>query len=156
MLSRDIRDISLFVNDYFASKHMCNNIHICIADYDLPVKSMRANILEMISVAEGMGVVKSICYQYDPLCSVVKMREVLKGLQIKCKHSSTSSAILEYSQSQTTRPAQSPFRNCVMGNVDEASSLLLAQYVFTKTITNEYIRECCSNSHSFFQNVIKT
>lgn len=77
-MERDIAKLVSFTKEYFDPIPKEDEIRICIADYDLPVKTARQELLDAILLAESVGAVKAALYHYDPSLFQVKTHDAMK------------------------------------------------------------------------------
>lgn len=96
---RDIAKLVSFTKEYFDPIPKEDEIRICIADYDLPVKTARQELLDAILLAESVGAVKAALYHYDPSLFQVKTHDAMKYMQLATRKSGVESTILEFSRS---------------------------------------------------------
>ena len=153
-------DIITFLSDYFGSILTSNCIRTCIMDYDIPIKIGRSKVMEMVPQAECLGVIKSVMTQFDPSYDCVKCRDALKYLHLDYKQADPALAVLDYGKVIWSKQiSRTQLLACATGDLDEASSYLLARYIFTRTTIDGFCESCAdqqSDSHAFYQNVIKT
>lgn len=150
------------LENFFGSVPSDKKIRICTTDYDVSIKSSRSKVLETLSFAEAMGVIKTSLIKYDPSFLCRKTRDVMKYMNLDYKQSDPSLSILEYGKTmwsqQLTRPQLQAYAT---GNLDEATCYLLARFYFTTDTVDGFMNSCfddsgCTLSHEFYIKVIKT
>ena len=149
-----------YLNDYFASNNSNNAARVCIMDYDIPIKTGRSKIMDLISQAECMGIIKLVLHKFDPFFSCVKCKDVIKYMHLDCKQSNPNQAILDYGKCiQSSHIGRTPLLSYVSGDLDEASCYLLARYHFMHCTIDGFLASCNESgtlSNTFYQNVVKT
>ena len=159
---RDIAGLVSFTKGYFDNISEEDKIQICIADYDLPVKTARHDLLDAILLAESVGAVKAALYRYDNSLLQVKTHEAMKYMQLATRKSGIESAILEFSRSmRVSHYSRSVGSSALSRDIDEATSYLLSKYYYSLDTVSDFMRACKneideSSPYKFRESFIKT
>lgn len=159
---KDITGLVSFTKGYFDKISKEDKIRICIADYDLPVKTARQDLLDAILLAESVGAVKAALYRYDNSLFQVKAHEAMKYMQLATRKSGVESAILEFSRSmRVSHYSQSIGSSALSRDIDEATSYLLSKYYYSLDTVSDFMQTCKnkadeSSPYKFRESFIKT
>lgn len=144
---RDIAKLVSFTKEYFDPIPKEDEIRICIADYDLPVKTARQELLDAILLAESVGAVKAALYHYDPSLFQVKTHDAMKYMQLATRKSGVESTILEFSRSmRASHYTRSIGSSSLSRDIDEATSYLLSKYYYSLDTVSDFIQACKSHA----------
>ena len=129
---RDVDRFVPFIRDYFDRLGGQSQIRICVMDYDLPVKTVRQDLLDTVSHAEGIGVVKATLFQYDPEFLLVKTHDAMKSMQLSTRNAGMEAAILDYGRSMRAGCVSRHLGSSLSArDINEATSYLLAKYYYS-------------------------
>lgn len=130
-----------FVRHTIESTSSCANRHIFTLDYDIPVKSVREDILAVIDSACGIGAIKGELYNLDPHFEMVKLRQVMKHMKIDKRLRDPEAAILEFGKSIWSHQfSREKINSLASGDMEEAICYMLCRYAFTQTTQLEFER----------------
>ena len=154
-------DAVSFLSHYFQYIRDIKQTHICLMDYDTPLKVNRSCLTDILNLAEGMGVIKSKLLQFDPSFQCVNCRDVLKSMHIDYKQSDPIVSILEYGKLMWAKQLSPPqLQVSTTRDINKAQSYLYARYAFAKSTVDSILAGCNDHSQSYIQqyyhNVIKT
>lgn len=159
-ISSKMIDTVNYLNDYFGSMDIKNNSRMCIMDYDIPIKTGKSKIMDLISQAECMGIVKLVLHKFDPFLCCIKCKDVIRYMHLDYRQSNPKQAILDYGKCiQAGQLNQQSLLTYATGDLDQASCYLLARYHFIHCTIEGFLESCSASGtspNSFYNNVVKT
>ena len=138
-LEGSVPDMIRFLRETIESTSVNADRHIFTLDYDIPVKTVRNDILSIIDSAEGVGAIKGELYDLDEQLELVKLRHIMKYMRIDKRLRDPEAAILEFGKSIWSRQfSREKLLSCASGDMEEASCYMLCRYAFTWNKQREF------------------
>ena len=145
-LEESVPDMIRFLHKTIESTSEQADRHIFTLDYDIPVKTVRNDILSIIDSAEGVGAIKGELFDLDKQLEMVKMRHIMKYMRIDKRLRDPESAILEFGKSMwSNQVSREKLASYASGDVEEASCYMLCRYAFTWNKQQEFEKAMTSD-----------